>query len=138
MKQHERILQKQAVTWFRLQYPQIKDLLFSIPNSQEMSWADKRSAAKIMAMLKAGGLTPGIPDLMLAVPRINREGDDMVVNYAGLFIEMKVKPNKPSDKQKHIHDQLIDQGYLVKVIYTLDEFMELINWYLGKKGRYPV
>lgn len=72
--------QKELVKWFSANYPEIKSLLFSIPNGANFSGApDKRKFGQINK-LKAEGMKSGVPDLMLALP---------FNGYAGLFIEMK-------------------------------------------------
>lgn len=64
----------------------------------------------------------GVPDLMVAEPR---------GQYAGLFIEMKVKPNRPSKEQKVIIKRLEDAGYKVAVCYSFEDFEQVVTDYLG-------
>ena len=120
MKQTEHNLQTECVKWFRLQYPQIKDLLFAIPNGGQRN---KIVAAK----LKAEGVVAGVPDLFLAVPEHDR--DLGYVNF-GLFIEMKIKPNKPTPNQQKMMDVFRDNGYQCVVCYSFDEFRKIVQAYL--------
>lgn len=112
MRQLEHKLQCACVRWLRLQYPNI--LCFAIPNGGARS-------ALTGAMLKAEGVVAGVPDLMIAVPKNG---------HAGLFVEMKVKPNRPSREQKEIIIKLEDAGYKVAVCYTFDEFVKIVTEYL--------
>jgi hypothetical protein len=73
-------------------------------------------------MLKAEGVVAGVPDLMVADPR---------GQFAGLFIEMKVKPNRPSKEQKEIIKQLEAAGYKVAVCYCFEDFEKVVSDYLG-------
>lgn len=50
---------------------------FSVPNSQQMSGVNRNVAVRIMGTLKALGLSPGVPDLVILMPK------------KLLFIEMK-------------------------------------------------
>lgn len=113
MKQLEHKLQCACVRWFRLQHPNI--LCFAIPNGGARS-------ALTGAMLKAEGVVAGVPDLMIAVPKNG---------YAGLFVEMKVKPNRPSKEQVQVIKRLEDTGYKVAVCYSFDEFVKIVSDYLA-------
>lgn len=87
--------------------------LLAIPNAARRSYA-------LAAYMKAEGLRPGTPDLFLAVPH-NGKG--------GLWIEMKRKPNKPSDEQIKMLD-FLDCGYATTVCYSADEAIKAIKRYL--------
>lgn len=132
MKQNEHNLQVACVKWFRLQYPEYSDLLFAIPNGGQRH---KVVAAK----LKAEGVVPGVPDLFLAVFKNDRikdfETDSGIpkvhsIPRCGMFIEMKVKPNKTTEKQKTMMAKLMVQGYQCEVCYSFDQFREIIINYL--------
>lgn len=72
--------------------------------------------------MKAEGVVAGVPDLMIAEPR----GE-----FAGLFIEMKIKPNRPSKEQKEIISRLEDAGYRVAVCYSFEEFEKVVTDYMA-------
>ena len=74
--EHSRI-QKACVKWYRYQYSDKKNLLFSIPNGIPLSNQNLRT--KIYKKLKEEGLQPGVPDLFLSV------GNSI---YNGMFIEI--------------------------------------------------
>lgn len=94
--------------------------LFAIPNSG--AGAQKGRAG----WLKAEGVRPGIPDLMLAVA-YTLDG----AHFPGLYIEMKRRPNVPSHEQKEVISYLRLQGYHVVVAWDADEAMLAINGYLN-------
>lgn len=90
-------------------------LLFAIPNYARVSprWG---------AWMKAEGKRAGVPDICLPVPR---------GIYAGLFIEMKVKPNRVSPEQEAWHERLGAAGNKVEVCWTWHEAREAIEAYLA-------
>lgn len=111
--EHE--LQKAAITWFNLQYPQYHLCLFAIPN------AGKRSP-RGGKWMKEEGLTAGVSDLFLAIP---------VKGYCGLFIEMKIRPNKPTDSQIEFQEAMRRRGYHTAFCYSIEEFITVVNYYLS-------
>ena len=98
----------------RGKYPEL-DLLFHIPNGGSRH-------PKEAANLKRQGVKAGVPDLLLPVAR----GE-----YHGLFIELKVGRNKPTDKQTGWMNALSDEGYAVRVCYGWDAAKETIIQYLN-------
>lgn len=60
------------------------------------------------AKLKKMGVKKGVPDLFLPVP------NDL---YHGLFIELKVHPNKPTPEQVEFLADLTAFGYKTAVVY---------------------
>lgn len=87
----------------------------------------KRNASEA-AHLKRLGVKAGVPDLVIPVAR---------GGYHGLFIEMKVKPNKPTENQKQWIELLNNNGYLAVVCYGFEEAKKVIDEYMeGKHGRY--
>lgn len=113
-KQSESQLQTECVNWFRAQYPQFHKLLFAIPNGGFRN-------PKTAAILKREGVISGVPDICLAVP---------ISPYYGLYLELKIKGNYLTDNQKEIMGLLSEQGYLCKVIYSVDEFQAVVRDYL--------
>lgn len=75
--------------------------VFHIPNG---GYRNPREAAK----LKAQGVKPGVPDLCIPVAR---------GGYHGLYIEMKVGKNKPTEHQEKWLKLLNEQGYKAIVCY---------------------
>ena len=71
--------------------------------------------------LKSQGVKSGVPDLSLPVAR---------KGYHGLYIEMKVKPNRPTENQKNWLRALRAAGHLTAVAYDWEEAKNLIEDYL--------
>lgn len=94
-------------------------LLHHIPNG---GLRDKITARH----MKDQGVMAGIPDISLPVPR---------GGYHGMYIELKVGGNKPSEKQQECIEALRKQGYRVEVCYGWLEAAEVIKDYLSKGER---
>jgi len=94
-------------------YPEYS-LLFHIPNGGARS---KATAGK----LKAEGVKTGVPDLFLPVAR---------AGFHGLFIELKVKPNKTTENQDKWIAALKEQGYKVEVCYGWREASKVLDEYI--------
>lgn len=94
-------------------YPEL-DLMYHVPNE------GKRSAAT-GARLKAEGLKAGVPDVCLPTAH---------GGYIGLYIEMKVKPNKPTEQQKQWLRDLREAGHFTAICYTWEEAKDLIEEYI--------
>ena len=106
--------------WEKKKHPELVNL-FAIPNGEKR---DIATAVK----LKAEGVLAGVPDLFLAAPR---------GAFAGLFLEMKIKPNKPTEKQLEVMANLQAQNYDVHVCYSSKEAINVIENYLkGKRWDY--
>jgi hypothetical protein len=114
MNNYEHELQKACITWFRLQYPKFKLNLFAIPNGGHRH----RLTAK---KLKAEGVVSGVSDLFLAVPSGGSHG---------LFIEMKVKPNRPTDNQILFGKCMMESGYHFELCYSLNKFIEIVTLWM--------
>jgi hypothetical protein len=93
--------------------PELK-LLFAVPNGGKR---DKVTGA----ILKREGVKSGVPDICLPV---SRDG------FHGLYIEMKVGKNKPTEKQLWWMGQLQKQGYMVEVCYSWGEAVKVITGYM--------
>lgn len=119
--EHSR-LQKACVKWFRYQYNDIKELLFSIPNGIPL--ANQNIRTKIYNKLKEEGLQPGVPDLFLAV------GNSI---YNGMFIEIKSKRDRLRKKQVDMIRALEQQNYKCVVVRSVDEFIAIVDEYLRIK-----
>ena len=100
-------------SYAQMQNEELK-LMYHIPNE------GKRSAA-MGARLKAEGLKPGVPDVCLPTAH---------GGYIGLYIEMKVKPNKPTEHQKQWLRDLRKAGHMTAVCYSWEEAKNLIEEYI--------
>lgn len=103
----------QWAVMMKKRFPELS-LLYHIPNGGARS---KGTAGR----LKAEGVKSGVPDVCLPVAR---------GKYHGLYIEMKVGNNKPTQNQIIWIDALINQGYQAKVCYGWQEASNVIERYL--------
>lgn len=104
--------------WADLQtayHPELR-WLFAVPN-----WIGTHTL-KHGAYLKAEGRKPGVPDVWLPIPR---------GRFHGCVIEMKVKPNRPSDEQRRWLAMLETVGYSVHVCYSAGEASDALLAYLA-------
>ena len=76
--------------------------------------------------LKAEGVKSGVPDICLPVAR---------QGFHGLYIELKIKKNKPSDNQKAWLEALSEQGYKTSVCYGWEEASETLKTYLQEESQ---
>lgn len=91
-------------------------LVFAVPNG---GLRHKREAIR----LKAEGVLPGVPDLVIAEPRSV---------YHGLYVEMKRrKGGRLTEDQEKVHAQLRARGYAVMVGYGVDDVWDRIERYLA-------
>lgn len=107
-------IQQDCVTWFRNTYRNHANLLYKNHNEGQKNII----AASID---KALGLTPGVPDLFLAIPNIK---------YYGLYIELKRPGQTISAKQDEMIALLRRQGYKVEIITSVQDFQTTIYEYL--------
>ena len=117
MRQEEHRIQCAIVKWFYYAYPAYRGgCLFAVPNGGHRNIQTARS-------LKAEGVTSGVSDLLLLVPK--RE-------YHGLCVEVKTPVGRQSDNQKNWQRIIEAQGYRYEIVRSFDEFAELVRWYLNE------
>ena len=119
MREEEHQIQSACVRWFAYQHPELKGLLFAVPNGGARN---KATAGK----LKAEGVVAGVSDLILLVPRIIFG----VAQWHGLCIEMKTAKGRQSPDQKEWQAKVESKGYKYAVCHSLDEFINEIEDYL--------
>ena len=117
MRQEEHRIQCAIVKWFYYAYPAYRGgCLFSVPNGGHRNIQTARS-------LKAEGVTSGVSDLLLLVPKRD---------YHGLCVEVKTPVGRQSDNQKNWQRIIEAQGYRYEIVRSLDDFAELLRWYLDE------
>lgn len=92
--------------------------VYHVPNGGKRS---KTEAARF----KRQGVKPGVPDLVLPVPRHG---------FHGLYIEMKYGRNKASSEQSWWLEQLTAQGYMCVLCVGADAAIRTICDYMRIKG----
>lgn len=119
-KDEEHRLQCMCVSWFNIEFKELRGLLFAIPNG---GYRDDRTAAR----LKAEGVVAGVADLFLSI------GNQA---FHGLYIEMKTssRGSRQSECQKVFQRNVERRRYKYVVCKTIDDFKATINGYLyGEK-----
>lgn len=81
-------------------------MMFAIPNGGHRHKA-------VAAKMKAEGVKAGVPDIFLAV-----QWSVCGIPIPGLFIEMKIGKNKPTQSQAEWIRKLEEGGYQCKVCYS--------------------
>lgn len=104
-------------------YPEL-DLVFSVPNGARLaSGRDKRLAAIRANYLKAEGMRPGAPDLVIPSPR---------GGYHGMFLEMKAMGGTLKENQEQFIVEAERYNYFCAVAYGADEAIEILQHYLER------
>ena len=116
---NEAQIQAEMVKWFNSEYPELRGLLFHIPN--EVEERNNKSRMIRIGRLVTLGLVKGIPDLFLAIPRNG---------FSGMFIEVKQPTGTLSEAQRSIISKLQGQSYQVNVIRSLEAFKMAVVEYL--------
>ncbi len=111
----ESLEQQKFIEWCKLSKCKYHNLdrIFAIPNG---GYRAAREAAK----LKREGVTSGVPDLCLPVPRHG---------YHGLYIEMKHGKGKPSANQKEWINYLNEVGYKAVLAWEFEGAVKVIEDY---------
>jgi hypothetical protein len=116
MKYPEHELQKNCLTWFKMQYPKYSGLIFHIPN-------ERKQSPQAGARAKAIGTLAGVADVFLSVPN---------EAYHGFYIEFKSIKGKMTDNQEIFRTNVLSNGYFYETVRTFVNFKSLIEWYLQK------
>ena len=115
MQHEESILQRRCVAWFRLQHRDLAPLLFAVPNGGARSRVEA-------AIMKAEGVTAGVADLLLLVPR---------GGWSCLCIEMKTQKGRQTPEQKAWQEAATSKGGALYVVCrSFEEFASYVHNYL--------
>ena len=107
-------LQRNCFTWFRLQYPRLRLLLFAVPNG---GFRNKKEAG----IMKAEGVTAGVADVILLKPS---------GGYASLCVEFKTEDGRQQATQKEWQTAAEGAGNKYIIVRSFDEFKDEIEKYL--------
>lgn len=88
--------------------------IYHIPNE------GKASIQRRIALSRAGVLK-GIPDICVPIP---------VAPYGALYIELKIKPNRPSREQTRVIAHLNELGNLAVLCWSGSEAIQTLERYL--------
>lgn len=112
--------QSTLIAWFKRTYPDLR--IFAIPNGAHLA-GTLLQRSKQVQKLKLEGMSPGVPDLMLACAR---------KGYHGLFIEMKrTSGSSTSADQKAWISHLNEQGYQAVICKGWEPARDVIVEYLS-------
>lgn len=107
--------------WLDMQYPDL--VFFAVPNGARLGGHTDAQRYGIINKLKAEGLTPGAPDLVILAPR---------GNYHACLLEMKKeKGGRLSENQKEFLARAEQAGYYTIVGRGYDQARELLEEYLS-------
>ena len=106
-------LQHAVMQYLKVQYADT--LAIHVPNE------GKRSPFAQFKFKYLGGMQ-GIPDVIVF---------KQTASYAGLAIELKVKPNKPTKNQTEFLDKLSDSGWFATWVNSFEAAKEVIDQYLS-------
>jgi hypothetical protein len=107
VQQKEERIQADAFQWFHNTFPNLRGLMYHVPNGGQMSGARGNK-------LKAMGVVSGIPDLEFHFWKRT------------FFLECKTPTGTLQENQKNIHTILHEHGFRVFVFRSLKEFQDLI------------
>lgn len=118
MSRHlESRLQAGCVKWFRYQYPHMAKLLIAVPNG---GYRNSKEAAR----MQGEGVTAGVADLLLLVPR----GE-----FGCLGIEMKHGYGRQTVKQKQWQECFETGGNKYAICRNTEDFVNEIRRYLSSE-----
>jgi len=107
--QSEDALQQKCIFWFHNEFPDLRGLLFAVPNG---GTRNAREGQK----LKRTGVVAGVSDLIL-----------LYDNYA-ILLEAKTETGVQSKKQKDWQEKVENQGLDYYLFRSLKEFKSIIKY----------
>lgn len=108
----EEDIQTACVSWFRVMYPRY--LCFAAPNGGSRNVVEA-------AHMKAAGVLAGVSDLIIV-------GDRSV-----LFVEMKTKTGRQSERQKDFQRSVERLGFEYKVCRSLADFQQVVTRWINDR-----
>ena len=100
--------------WLTVYRPFVRALTFAVPNG------GKRNIFEAKA-LKLQGVTPGVPDVFMAIPS---------EPFAGLFIEFKFGKNRTTGLQNAFIARVREVGFRAEICYSFEEAKIVVLEYL--------
>tara|TARA_Y100000385_G_C13070829_1_gene628982 strand:- start:1739 stop:2107 length:369 start_codon:yes stop_codon:yes gene_type:complete len=105
--------QNAVMQYFKMQYPD--SFVIHCPNE------GKRTPYERFKFKHLGGVS-GVPDILCF---------DSNADFNGLAIELKVKPNKPTENQEKCLKTLKNKNWKTSISYDFDDCKNLIDEYFG-------
>lgn len=100
-------LQSKCFQWAWNTYPQIRHLIFSVPNGGTRNPIEA-------TQLKSSGLVPGIPDILIVWPVL-------------IGVEFKTETGTLSPAQVKVHAAWRSNGIRVEVIRSFDQWLVFLS-----------
>ncbi len=110
----EQIAQINLINWFKFTYPDYEDDIYHFANERVCSIQQGRT-------LKKMGVKKGVADFFIAVPQKNK---------SGLWIELKVNGNKPTQEQKEFLARMTLRGFLAVCALSENDAKIIIKSYM--------
>jgi hypothetical protein len=126
-KSPESDMQQCCMRYFNSKYPEFKPYFIAIPNAQKREIkTDKKGRKYVPSANKqiAEGMKAGVWDIFIAIPKGKNHG---------LWLEMKIKPNKLSPLQQQFYTDIRKMDYACEVIFSFEQFKTCIDWYMNLK-----
>lgn len=115
----EQRLHRACCDWMDYQYP---EMTYTHPLNEAKRTPFERFLAKILRM------KPGVLDILIFnLSKANAEG---IRKYNGLAIELKIDDKKPTKEQQKWLKDLAEQGWKTCVLYTTEEYIDVVNNYM--------
>lgn len=105
-----------VVMQFIKAHPVLRKVTIHIPNEGKR---DAYYGNKLRMM----GMCAGVFDLFLALPRRG---------YHGAWLELKSQDGTVSDDQRAFGESMLEQGYFIRVCYSIEQTIEVIEWYCSE------
>lgn len=100
----------------------VRDHAFAVPNGMQIAGGPK-ARGKYMNAMKRRGLTPGVSDVVLALPR---------GQYHGAFFELKRDEDAHvSNEQSSFRNRMDERGYYAVIACGWESLKSHVDHYLG-------
>ena len=115
----EHTTQVECLKWFRLQYPKLKPLLFTVPNGSLVKGREHMPA--LIKYYVSEGVVAGVSDLIFLYP---------AHGYHALCIEFKTSTGRQSQEQKDFQNAVESVGFKYVIIRNFTQFFDLMNFWI--------
>jgi hypothetical protein len=114
MLKKEQICTINFINWIRENYPLLEDSTIHIANERKCSVIEGR-------ILKRMGVKKNVADLLIAYSRHSK---------GGLWIEIKIEKNKPTDGQKRFLENMVRNNFAAACCWGLEACIQVLTIYL--------
>lgn len=114
MLKKEQVCNINVINWLRENYPQVEKLTIHIANERKCHVIEGR-------ILKRMGVKKNVPDLLIPIPMHGK---------GGLWIEIKVENNNPSQGQREFLEEMIKNNFAAACCWGFESCQQVLNCYL--------